>query len=217
MDQTVEWATDLILTYRYVFAFALAALDGPVASFIVGVFVASGQLEFIPTFIALLLGDLSTCLVIFTFGHYFSRLPFVQRMLSKSGLASHVAVIRHLWLEHSAKTMFMSKLAWGMSSAFLVAAGIVGLPWARFLILVTVVAASQYLVLLGLAVGLGASLGPADDIFGWLKVIVAVVMAIVLAYLLVARRMGRLLISEETRAQAAEHDAKREADRQAAE
>jgi membrane protein DedA with SNARE-associated domain len=217
----VEAATDLILTYRYFFAFALAALDGPVASFVVGVFVASGQLEFVPTFLALLLGDLATCVVIFTFGHYFSRLPFVQRMLTKSGLAGHVGVVRHLWLEHSAKTMFMSKLAWGLSSAFLVAAGIVGLPWRRFLVLVTAVAAAQYLVLLGLAVGLGASIGPANDIFGWLKVIVAVVIAIVLIYLFVGRRVGRMLIAEEKAEERAEQAdagaAKAKEDRQAAE
>jgi membrane protein DedA with SNARE-associated domain len=193
----VEAVTELILTYRYLFVFALAALDGPVASFVVGVFVASGQLAFLPTFLSLLLGDISTCIIVYTFGHYFSRLPYVQHTLTKSGLASHVDVVRHLWLNHSAKTMFMSKLAWGLSSAFLVAAGMVGLPWRRFLILVTIVAASQYAVLLSLAVGLGASIGPANDIFGWLKVIVAIVMAIGLIYLLVVRRVKKMLIAEE--------------------
>src|SRR4051794_41831473 len=80
-------------------------------------------------FLVLLLGDLASCVVIFSFGHYFSRLRFVQRILTKAGVAGHVDVIRQLWLRHSWKTMFMSKLAWGLSSAFLVAAGIVGLPW----------------------------------------------------------------------------------------
>jgi membrane protein DedA with SNARE-associated domain len=195
----VEAATQLILTYRYLFVFALAAIDGPVASFVVGVFVSSGQLEFLPTFLSLLLGDVSTCIVVFTFGYYFSRLPFVQRILSKSGVAGHVDVVRHLWLQHSAKTMFMSKLAWGLSSAFLVAAGVVGLHWRRFLVLVVAVAAAQYLVLLGLATALGASIGPANDIFGWLKVIVAIVMAIVVIYLLVGRRVRRMLMSGQQR------------------
>jgi membrane protein DedA with SNARE-associated domain len=206
----VEAVTELVLTYRYLFVFAFAALDGPVASFGVGIFVASGHLEFIPTFLALLLGDISTCIVVYTFGHYFSRLGFVQRMLAKSGIAGHVDVIRHLWLNHSAKTMFLSKLAWGLSSAFLVAAGVVGLPWRKFLFLVTVVAASQYLVLLTLAVALGATIGPATDIFGWLKVLVAVVLAIALIYLLVGKRMRRMLIAEEVAAE-------REVDSRAAE
>jgi membrane protein DedA with SNARE-associated domain len=210
----VDAATELILTWRYVFVFAIAALDGPVTSFIVGVFVANGTLEFIPTFLSLLLGDLSTCIIVYTFGHYFSRLPFVQRMLNKGGVASHVEVIRHLWFEHSIKTMFMSKLAWGMSSAFLVAAGIVRLPWRRFLILVTAVAAVQYAILLALAVGLGASIGPANDIFGWLKVAVAVVMAIFIFYIFVGRRLRRSLIAQEEAGEAAE---RRERDGQAAE
>jgi membrane protein DedA with SNARE-associated domain len=210
----VEAAASLILTYRYIFVFALAALDGPVASFVVGVFVASGQLEFVPTFLALLLGDLATCVVIFSFGHYFSRLPFVQRILTKAGVAGHVDVIRQLWLRHSWKTMFMSKLAWGLSSAFLVAAGIVGLSWQRFLLLVTVVAAGQYLVLLTLASGLGISIGPASDIFGWLKVIAAIVVAIVLIYLFVGRRVRRMLVTQEATEEAV---MRREADSQAAE
>jgi membrane protein DedA with SNARE-associated domain len=194
----VEAATELVLTYRYLFVFAFAALDGPVASFGVGVFVASGALEFIPTFFALLLGDIATCIVVYTFGHYFSRLRFVQRILTKSGVAGHVDVVRNLWLHHPVKTMFMSKLAWGLSSAFLVAAGVVGLPWRKFLVLVTAVAASQYLVLLSLAVALGVSIGPATDIFGWLKVIVAIVIAIVLIYLFVGRRLRKALVAEET-------------------
>jgi membrane protein DedA with SNARE-associated domain len=206
----VEAATELVLTYRYLFVFAFAALDGPVASFGVGIFVASGVLEFIPTFLSLLLGDITTCIIVYSFGHYFSRLPFVQRMLAKAGVAGHVGVVRHLWLEHSAKTMFMSKLAWGLSSAFLVAAGMVGLPWRKFLVLVTLVAASQYLVLLSLAVALGAAIGPANDLFGWLKVLVAVVLAILLIYLFVGRRVRRMLIAEEVRGE-------REVDSRAAE
>ena len=210
----MEAAADLILTYRYVFVFALAALDGPVASFVVGVFVASGQLDFVATFFSLLLGDIATCIVIFTVGHYFSRLRFVQRMLAKAGLAGHVEVVRHLWLNHTLKTMFMSKLAWGLSSAFLVAAGIVGLPWRKFLPAVIGVAASQYLVLLTLASGLGISIGPASDIFGWLKVIAAVIMAIVLIYLFVGRRVRRMLVAQEASEEAA---LQRGADKQAAE
>jgi membrane protein DedA with SNARE-associated domain len=176
--------------------------------------VANGTLDFVATFLSLLLGDLSTCIVIYTFGHYFSRLPFVQRMLTKGGVAGHVGVVRHLWLEHSIKTMFMSKLAWGLSSAFLVAAGIVGMPWRRFLVLVAVVAAVQYLVLLALAVGLGASIGPANDIFGWFKVAVAVVMAIFLFYIFVGRRLRHALIAEEIAEEVVEE---REVDRRAAE
>jgi membrane protein DedA with SNARE-associated domain len=90
--------------------------------------------------------------------------------------------------------MFMSKLAWGMSSAFLVAAGMVRLPWRRFLFLMVAVAASQYLVLLTIATAMGAVIGPADDIFGWFKIIVAAVLAIVILYLLVARRLRRTLL-----------------------
>jgi len=210
----VEAAADLILTYRYFFVFALAALDGPVASFVVGVFVASGQLDFVATFLSLLLGDIATCVVIFTVGHYFSRQRFVQRVLTKAGVAGHVDVIRQLWLKHTLKTMFMSKLAWGLSSAFLVAAGIVALPWRRFIPAVVGVAASQYLVLLTLAAGLGISIGPANDIFGWLKIIVAIVIAIVLIYLFVGRRVRRMLIAEEV---VEEEAMRRGADKQAAE
>jgi len=202
----VQAATDLILSYRYFFVFGLAALDGPMASFIVGFFVSSGTLDFIPTYFSLLGGDLTTCVVIFTLGHYFSRRAFVQRILSKAGVSGHVQVIRKLWLEHSIKTMFMSKLAYGLSSAFIVAAGIVGLPWRRFLVLVVGVAALQYVVLLTLATSLGAYLGPATDILGWVKIVIAVIMAIVILYLLVGRRVRKMLTAGD-----------REVDNQAAE
>ena len=194
----MQAAAGFIVTWFAAWGYAavviIAAIDGPVTSFAAGPFVANGSLAFLPTYLCLLLGDVATCIVIFTFGHYFSRVPFVRRMLNEGGVADHVDVVRRLWLTHSAKTMFMSKLAWGMSSAFLVAAGMVGLPWRRFLLLVVAVAASQYLVLLTIATAMGAVIGPADDIFGWLKIIVAVVLAIVILYLLVARRLRKSLL-----------------------
>jgi len=69
-------------------------------------------------------------------------------------------------------------------------------------------------VLLTLASGLGISIGPANDIFGWLKVIAAIVMAIVLIYLFVGRRVRRMLVAQEATEEAV---MRREADSQAAE
>jgi membrane protein DedA with SNARE-associated domain len=193
----VEAATDLILTYRYVFVFALAAFDGPLASFVVGFFVASGHLDFTATYFSLLSGDVMTCIIVYSLGHYGSRLQVVQRLLGKAAINGHVAVLRTIWHRHPTKTMFLSKLAYGLSTPFLIAAGVVDLPWRKFLVLVSLVAAFQYGVLLTLAASLGNYLGTATDIFWWMKVVIAIVVLVVLGYLFIGRRVRDMLLREE--------------------
>ena len=196
----MEVASELILTYRYLFVFAVAALDGPMAAFVVGFFVASGHLSLVPTYFSLLLGDVLTCIIVFNIGHHGARLALVQKALRKAAFTGHVAVLRIIWHKHAAKTMFLSKLAYGLSTPFLIAAGVVGLPFTKFLPLVVGVAAFQYAVLLTLATFLGQYLGPATDLFWWLKVIATIVVGLVIIYLFVGRRVRKLLLAEEQEA-----------------
>ena len=74
----------LIFEYRYVAIFALAFIEGPVVSLILGFLVAGGSFELIPTVGALVLGDLVPDTLYYyvgRFGHSkkFTDFEFIER------------------------------------------------------------------------------------------------------------------------------------------
>ncbi len=193
----MDAATELILAYRYWFLLPLAFFEGPIVSFIVGFFISTGHLEFLPAYLMLLVGDLVPDVAYYGVGHYGFRLAFVRRTLRRAGLGrEQYGVLKRLWHEHSIKTMFLSKLAYGLSTPFLISAGLVALPWRRFVVLVTSISAIQYAVLLTLGYFLGNYIGVAADLFWWIKVIVASAIVAVVIYIFVGRRVRRELMAE---------------------
>ncbi len=70
--------------------------------------------------------------------------------------AKEVERLRGFWDSRGWRTMFVGKLAWGLSPIFLAAAGIVAVPFRRFLRYAAGVAITQYIVLFLLGYYFGA-------------------------------------------------------------
>jgi membrane protein DedA with SNARE-associated domain len=71
--------------------------------------------------------------------------------------ANEVERVRGLWDSRAWRTMFVGKLAWGLSPLFLAVAGIVAVPVSRFLRYAACVALVQYVVLFLLGYYFGAA------------------------------------------------------------
>src|SRR3989338_9998595 len=114
----------LIIQYRYFILFPLAALEGPVVAFAVGFLVSLGYFNPLLSYSILLLGDLIPDSICYYIGRHGERRALISRYGLKIGITEErFAVIKHLWHEHGFKTMFFSKLAYGFSTIFLIAAG----------------------------------------------------------------------------------------------
>ncbi|MBI5742397.1 MAG: hypothetical protein HZA25_00980 [Candidatus Niyogibacteria bacterium] len=139
-----------LLHYKYFAVFLLAFFEGPMVAMAVGVMVAFGQLVLLPAYIALLFGDFIPDLGLYFVGRFAHSFNFLERFdttrsLSKSSLAKLDA----LWHGHTGKVMAIGKLAYGLSSPILASAGLVRLPFWKYMRVAIPITLVQYAFFLG--------------------------------------------------------------------
>jgi membrane-associated protein len=148
----------LIEQYRYLILFPMAAVEGPVVGLIAGFLVHMGYLSFIPTFLLLVLGDLIPDTIYYYIGRLGKNKNLLEKYSKKSDFISlNTDILKKLWNEHGQKTMFFSKLAYGLATPFLISAGLVGMPLGTFLSYSVPVTLIQYGIIITAGYFLGQS------------------------------------------------------------
>jgi len=176
----------LLTKYGYFILFPLAAIEGPIVSLIVGFLVYLGYLKFLPSYAILLLGDLIPDTVYYYIGHFGSR----RKIMEKYG--SRLNLVEKLWQEHGRKTMFFSKLAYGLSGLFLISAGLTKMPFRKFISYAFPVSLFQYGVIIAVGYLLGHSYQIAERYIQYAYVIVAAVLILfIISYVLVMKYARR--------------------------
>lgn len=123
----------LIIHYKYLILFPLAAIEGPAVSLVAGLLTNLGYLNAVPAFSIILLGDFLPDLA-----YYFIGRKARNRTVDGFGkhlafLSSHLKLLETLWHQHGRKTMFVSKLAYGLSTPLLISAGLTNMPAKRYI------------------------------------------------------------------------------------
>lgn len=148
----------LILAYRYLILFPLACLEGPILALIVGFLVHLGYFEIIPAFLLMCAGDFITDNLYYYIGHLGHKKKFLEKYASRfSFVTNNFPIIERLWHEHGYKTMFLSKLAYGLSTPLLISAGLAKMPFKRFVSYAFSVTLLQYAVIMTFGYYLGFS------------------------------------------------------------
>jgi membrane-associated protein len=130
----MNYLAALIIKYRYPILFPIAAFEGPVTSLIAGFLIRLGYLSIIPTFTILFFGDAIPDTICYYLGRYGSKANLIEKYGHKLNVTpSNFQLIENLWKNHPKKTMFFSKLAYGLSTAFLISAGLAKMPFRRFI------------------------------------------------------------------------------------
>lgn len=154
----LETIIQLLIHYRYLILFPLAAFEGPIVAFVVGILVAAGYFNPFVAYVILLFGDIIPDSIYYFIGRHGERKTFVSRYGAKVGITEErFGVIKKLWHQHGFKTMFVSKLAYGLSTPFLVAAGFAGIPAKKFYEYALPVTIAQYAILMALGFYFGNS------------------------------------------------------------
>lgn len=157
---SIEYATQLILEYRYWILIPLSFIEGPVVAFVAGTFAAAGYFNVYFLAALFFVRDVGLDGVYYAFGYFGGRTAFAERMLTKIGITSdHLEKVRLLWAKRPGITMFIGKLSYGIASAFIVVAGMVKMPLGTFFAYGSIVAVLQYGTLLFAGYFLGTSLG----------------------------------------------------------
>jgi membrane protein DedA with SNARE-associated domain len=144
----IDAIVNFVAEYRYWAIFALAFAEGPVVSIVLGFLVSLGTFELAPTVLALVAGDLIPDTAYYYFGRLGNGSKLFKHYSKKPGFVSNnMEMFRGLWQHHPQKTMFLAKLAYGLSTPFLISAGLVHMKLRRFLRLSLPVTFFQYGIL----------------------------------------------------------------------
>jgi len=148
----------LLLAYRYWILFPLALVEGPVVSIIAGLLVAHGTFALLPTFIIIFLGDSIPDALFYVIGRLSHRGNFLKRFGHRFGITEHrLAAMERLWQHHTAKSVMLSKWAYGLSTPLLLSAGLVRLPARKYFSYVVPLAMAQSAALLAIGYYFGSS------------------------------------------------------------
>ncbi|MDO8443534.1 MAG: hypothetical protein Q7S78_00905 [Candidatus Azambacteria bacterium] len=189
----------LLTKYGYFILFPLAAFEGPIISLVVGFLIYLGYLQFLPSYAVLLLGDI----IPDTIYYYIGRFGSERKIMEKYG--PRLNIIKKLWHEHGKKTMFFSKLAYTLSVPFLISAGLVKMPYRKFILYALPVTIFQYGIIMTIGYYLGSSYQLAVKYIDFAGIIIAIVFIIFIAaytlFIKYARKQIKIMEEQEQQEQ----------------
>lgn len=191
--------TALILEYRYWILVPLSMAEGPIVAFIAGTLAAAGYFDIYILVPFFFVRDMVMDAGYYALGHYGGRTRLAQKLLKKIGVTpDHLESVRVLWEKRAGTTMFIGKTSYGISTSFIVVAGMVGMPLAKFFGWGAVVALCTYIVLLFLGYFFGNVLGgKIEFIIGNIEYAILGLSIFVAAYFAFSIYMSRKLMREQ--------------------
>jgi membrane protein DedA with SNARE-associated domain len=148
----------ILLRYRYWIIIPLSMLEGPMVAVATGTLSSLGYFNPYLAYWLFVVKDVVVDGAYYYLGRVARDRPFCARLLAQMRVTgSEIERVRSLWETHGWRTMFVGKLAWGLSPLFLAGAGIVAVPVGRFFRYAAGVALLQYVVLLLLGYYFGAA------------------------------------------------------------
>jgi membrane-associated protein len=192
------YLTHLLIEYRYWILFPLACFEGPLVSIAVGFAVGAGYFNPFIAYGILVLGDLIPDTGYYFVGRWGHRASFIKKYASKVGITEErFAIIERLWKKHPGKTMWTSKLAYGLSTPFLISSGLVDMPLQKFIYYALPITLIQYALLMTLGYFFGNSYTRIAGAFSGLETIIAAIVIGGGLYYLLTRFMREQLLQEE--------------------
>lgn len=196
---SLDFVTQLIVHYRYWILIPLSVIEGPIVAFIAGTFASVGFFNILGLSALFFAKDVGLDGIFYSLGYFGNRTSFVHRTLHKIGLTEdHLERVRNFWIHRPGTTMFIGKLAYGISAAFIIVAGMMRMPLKSFFFYGSMVAILQYGTLLYAGYFLGTSFGgTAQKILSNVQYIVGFGALAICVYLYVAIRMRKKFLAED--------------------
>lgn len=195
---SVDSLTHLILAYRYWILIPLCFIEGPIVAFVAGTLASLGYFNVFLLAAIFFVRDVATDAFMYFMGRYGGKTRFAKWFLKKVGVTSeHLAGVHRLWEKNTGKTMFFSKISYGLAATFLVVAGLVEVPMRKFFIWAAIVTVMQYGVLLTLGYYFGNAFGTVSTVLNNLGYVVGGITLFITAYYVFTHFMRRRLLKAE--------------------
>jgi len=196
---SLDFVTELILQYRYWILIPLTFIEGPIVAFVAGTLASVGFFSLTALAVLFFVRDVGLDAIYYAIGHFGGDTPFAHRMLKKIGVTeNHMGQVRNLWIHRPATTMFLGKLSYGISAAFIIAAGMMKMPLKIFFLYGSLIAILQYGTLLFLGYFLGTSFGGSvEKVLRDVQYVVALSVVAMIVYFYFAWRIRKRFLEEE--------------------
>ncbi len=169
----------LILQYKYFFILPATLIEGPFVMMVSGFLIKLGYLDFVPAYFLLMAGDLMGDALWYGIGYHWGE-GFIRRFGKYVSITdAGVAALKRLFHRYQDWILLISKITMGFGFALgtLMIAGLVKIPFRRYLLLNFF---GQF-VWTGFLVGVGFVLGNAylqvDNVLGKLFVVMLLIIA----------------------------------------
>ncbi len=128
-DQITQW----LLAYKYLALFPLTVVEGPIITVIAGFFVSLGYVNFFWVYVVVMAGDLGGDALHYLAGRWGGR-RFVDRWGKYLGIGpDQVDFLEKQFARRGSRLIFIGKMSHGIGGAFLVAAGLIKMPFGQFM------------------------------------------------------------------------------------
>lgn len=193
----MEQALQLLLAYKYAILVPLALVEGPSVAIVAGVLVSLGYLNFFISYTILISKDMVVDAIYYFLGRYGEKKNILARHGKKVGLTeSRFLYFKKLWDNHFFKTMFFSKLAYGVGVPMLVSAGLANISSKKFFFFAFIIALLQYAGLMVLGVYFGDSYMRIAGYVKGAEILLIVVAILVGAYFLISFALRKKILKE---------------------
>lgn len=190
--------TALIIEYRYWILIPLSLLEGPIVAFVGGTLSWLGYLNPFVAFSIFFLRDILFDCFFYFIGRFGRHTRLAQWTIHKVGMTGgHLDNVRHLWHNHGFRTMFFSKLSYGLSAAFLTVAGLIDFDVRRFLRYAVIIALTQYGTLFLLGYFIGTAIGVTENALEVIQRVILIGGLFALAYIVFSYYMRRRTLEQE--------------------
>jgi membrane protein DedA with SNARE-associated domain len=184
-----------IIEYRYWILIPLSLIEGPIVAFFAGTLASLGYFNIFLLAAFFLVRDIAVDLFCYYVGFAGARTRWITKVLRKLGVTdAHLKEARALWNNNPGKTLFISKLSYGVAAGFIVVAGLIKMDVMKFIAYGLAITVMHYGTLLVLGYFFGNAFG--GSIAGILENIPYVVgglSVLAIAYLFFRRSMSRQL------------------------
>ena len=133
MHISSEQIMALLIQYKYILLFPAAIIEGPIVTIIAGFFSSIGYLNIFLASLVIISGDLSGDIIYYFVGRY-GRKGFIEKWGRFVGVTKQkIEKMEKHFENHAGKTLILGKLAHGVGTYFLLAAGVAKVPFRKFL------------------------------------------------------------------------------------
>lgn len=129
LDQLILWLS----AYGYLALFPLAVAEGPIVTVIAGFLASMGLINFWLAYVVIIVGDIAGDALHYCVGRFGGR-SFIDRWGKYFGVGpGQIEPIEEQFAKRGDKLLFLGKMLQGVGGAFLIAAGLIKMPFRRFI------------------------------------------------------------------------------------